>query len=170
MNLAGGWLVNDIQFHSFLNYTRNYEDAKQKGNHEKDGVLKHAAPAWPSGADAVFREFYFRFFEHFYGKFIGIFPAEYYLYYACVYYHFRAGDAGLMSAINNRILYGNPESGSLDYRILFGVQTAADFLPLAGGYAEFFPEATANQTMLYSLLPIPNYEYRITNNVYPKAV
>jgi hypothetical protein len=64
--------------------------------------------------------------------------------------HLRADDAGVVRAVEDRPFYADPVQRRLNDRVLFGVESPAELVALAGGDMVLFAEAPDFQAMAES--------------------
>ncbi len=89
-----------------------------------------------------------RFLQHLRRQGVGIAVFEYNVLHARVDDHLGADAAWLIRAIERRAVNIRSMLGSLDNRILLGMETSADFVPLPGRDSPLFAETSAIETML----------------------
>ena len=87
------------------------------------------------------------FGEHFLRQSVGIAGLIVYLFYSGVDNHFGANGTGLIGAVKHGVFYRNAVIRCLYDGILLGMYPAAQFMALARGNLQGFPQATNLQTM-----------------------
>src|SRR3972149_8823108 len=91
-----------------------------------------------------------RFLDHLLRQSIGIAVLKDGLLHARINDHLRADAARLVRAVERCAFYACAVFGGLNDRVLLGMEPAAYLVPLAGRYAEFFPQASAVSTGLHA--------------------
>src|SRR3990172_11318531 len=91
-----------------------------------------------------------RFLDHLLRQGVGIAVLKDDLFHARIDDHLRADAARLVRAVERCAFYACAVFGGLDDGVLLGMEPAAYLVPLAGRYAEFFPQASAVIAVLHA--------------------